>query len=178
MSSGIPAIDIAPFLDGSGKQAVAMKVAHAAEGFGLDVEFHGGGLAHRHCIAAIRNTNYYENGLLHPLVERTKPPILPPEFSDELENVDGDGCVPVPDGPGLGVELDWDYIEANKTGEQVFEEVRARKSEGLRDDRQGVSHEQGASRHLTASEAQAFASSFAMTTRDPTFNEDGKQARV
>ena len=55
-----------------------MKVAHAAEGFGLDCEFHGGGLAHRHCIAAIRNTNYYELGLLHPLVKNTKPPVYPP----------------------------------------------------------------------------------------------------
>ena len=44
----------------------AMKVAHAAEGFGLDVEFHLGGLAHRHCISAVRNTNYYELGLLNP----------------------------------------------------------------------------------------------------------------
>jgi L-alanine-DL-glutamate epimerase-like enolase superfamily enzyme len=92
----------------------AMKVAHAAEGFGLDVEFHGGGLAHRHCIAAIRNTNYYELGLVNPKLKRTKPPIYPPGFTDELENIDQDGCVPVPQGPGLGVELDWDYIKAHQ----------------------------------------------------------------
>ena len=47
----------------------AMKVARAAEGFGLDVEFHGGSIPHRHCVAAIRNTNYYELGLLHPLIK-------------------------------------------------------------------------------------------------------------
>ena len=99
----------------------AMKVAHAAEGFGLDCEFHGGGLAHRHCIAAIRNTNYYELGLLHPLVAKTKPPVYPPEFTDELENVDAKGHVPVPQGPGLGVELDWDYIEGHKCGAMVFD---------------------------------------------------------
>ena len=99
----------------------AMKVAHAAEGFGLDVEFHGGGLAHRHCIAAIRNTNYYELGLLHPNVKVTKPPIYPPEFTDELENVDGNGHVTVPQGPGLGVEIDWGYVEANKVDTIVFE---------------------------------------------------------
>lgn len=92
----------------------AMKVAHAAEGFGLDVEFHGGGLAHRHCIASIRNTNYYELGLVHPKVKQTKAPLYPPEYTDELENIDGSGCVPVPDGPGLGVELDWDYISAQQ----------------------------------------------------------------
>ncbi len=78
----------------------AMKVAHAAEGFGLDVEFHGGGLAHRHCIAAVRNTNYYELGLLHPNVATTKPPIYPPEYTDELTGVDANGHVTVPQGDG------------------------------------------------------------------------------
>ena len=99
----------------------AMKVAHAAEGFGLDVEFHGGGLAHRHCIAAVRNTNYYELGLLHPLVRQTKAPIRPPEFTDELENIDENGHVPVPQGPGLGVEMDWDYIEHHRVDGVVYE---------------------------------------------------------
>ena len=92
----------------------AMKVAHAAEGFGLDVEFHGGGLAHRHCISAVRNTNYYELGLLNPKVERSKPPIYPMEFLDELTTIDEKGHVPVPEGPGLGVEMDWDYINAHQ----------------------------------------------------------------
>ncbi len=42
MSGGIPAIDIAPFLDGSGKQAVALKVAEACERIGfLVVSGHG-----------------------------------------------------------------------------------------------------------------------------------------
>lgn len=99
----------------------AMKVAHAAEGFGLDVEFHGGGLAHRHCIASVRNTNYYELGLLNPRVKKTKPPIYPPEFTDELTGVDANGHVAVPQGHGLGVELDWDYINANHTGTVVYE---------------------------------------------------------
>ena len=99
----------------------AMKIAHAAEGFGLDVEFHGGGIAHRHCIAAVRNSNYYELGLLHPLVENTKPPIYPPEFTDELQNVDENGHVPVPQGPGLGVEINWDYIESNRLDTLVYE---------------------------------------------------------
>lgn len=98
-----------------------MKVAHAAEGFGLDVELHGGGLAHRHCIAAIRNTNYYELGLLNPKVKNTKPPVYPPEFLDDLENITSDGHVPVPDGPGLGVPLDWDYINAHEVDRQVWD---------------------------------------------------------
>jgi L-alanine-DL-glutamate epimerase-like enolase superfamily enzyme len=44
----------------------AMKIAHVAEGFGIDVEFHAPGPAQRHCIAATRNTNYYELALVHP----------------------------------------------------------------------------------------------------------------
>jgi len=92
----------------------AMKVAHAAEGFGLDVEFHGGGLAHRHCIAAVRNANFYELGLLNPKIKSSQPPVYPLEFTDELNGVDANGHVAVPQGPGLGVEMDWDYIEAHK----------------------------------------------------------------
>lgn len=59
--------------------------------------------------------------LLHPLVKNTKPPVYPPEFTDELENVDAQGHVLVPQGPGLGVEMDWDYIEGHKCGESKFE---------------------------------------------------------
>ena len=39
-----------------------MKIAHAAEGFGLDVELHSAGPERRHIMASIRNTNYYEMG--------------------------------------------------------------------------------------------------------------------
>jgi L-alanine-DL-glutamate epimerase-like enolase superfamily enzyme len=33
----------------------------------------------------------------------------------------GDGTVPVPDGPGLGVVYDWEYINKNRTAFEVFE---------------------------------------------------------
>ena len=99
----------------------AMKVAHAAEGFGLDVEFHGGGLAHRHCIASVRNTNYYELGLLNPRIKATKAPIYPPQFTDEVENIDKNGHVAVPQGPGLGVEMDWDYIKRHQVDVMVYD---------------------------------------------------------
>ena len=99
-----------------------MKIAALAEAHGLDIELHGGGLAHRHCMASIRNTNYYELGLVHPKVPSTKPPIYAERrWLDELDSVDANGCVDVPDGPGLGVPLDWEYINANKSGETIFE---------------------------------------------------------
>jgi L-alanine-DL-glutamate epimerase-like enolase superfamily enzyme len=93
-----------------------MKVAHAAEGFGLDVEIHANGPAHRHCMASIRNTNYYELGLVHPKVKVTKPPVYAEGYNgDELQAIDANGCVPVPTGPGLGVTYDWDFINAHRT---------------------------------------------------------------
>lgn len=99
-----------------------MKIATLAEAHGLDVELHGGGLAHRHCMASIRNTNYYELGLVHPKVPSTKPKIYAERrWLDELDSVDANGCVDVPDGPGLGVPLNWDYINAHKIGETVYE---------------------------------------------------------
>lgn len=94
----------------------AMKRAKIAEGFGLDVEFHAPGPAQRHCIAAIRNTNYYELALVHPDCPNTQPPVYEGTYSDMLDTVDEDGMVTVPDEPGLGVDYDWDYIEANATG--------------------------------------------------------------
>jgi len=94
----------------------AMKVARMAEAFGLDVEFHAPGPAQRHCIAAIRNANYYELALVHPDCGNTQPPVYRGDYSDQLDAVDDAGTVPVPDGPGLGVDYDWEYIEENQTG--------------------------------------------------------------
>ncbi|SNZ15477.1 L-alanine-DL-glutamate epimerase [Natronoarchaeum philippinense] len=94
----------------------AMKVAHMAEAYGLDVEFHAPGPAQRHCIAACRNSNYYEMALVHPHCQNTQPPVYDGGYSDMIDTVDDDGTVGVPDGPGLGVEYDWDFIEANTTG--------------------------------------------------------------
>ena len=98
-----------------------MKIAHSAEGFGLDVEIHAPGPAHRHCMAAIRNTNYYELGLVHPRLDHTKPPVYACDYSDELDAIDQRGHVKVPDGPGLGVPIDWDWLRAHQTDEVVYE---------------------------------------------------------
>jgi len=98
-----------------------MKIAHSAEGFGLDVEIHAPGPMHRHCMAAIRNTNYYELGLVHPRLRRTKPPVYACDYSDELDAVDKHGHVNVPDGLGLGVPIDWDWVRAHETDQVVYE---------------------------------------------------------
>ena len=100
----------------------AMKIFHACESVGLDVETHGPDPVHRHIMSAVRNTNYYELGLVHPNVRTTKPPIWV-NYSDDLDTVDENGCVFAPTGHGIGVPLDWDWINAHKTGTRVLAEV-------------------------------------------------------
>ena len=92
-----------------------MKIAHAAEGFGLDVELHGAGPAQRHCMAAMRNSNYYEMALVHPTGAFMAPPVYK-NYRDGLDAIDKNGCVDVPEGPGLGVEYDWDFIIKHRIG--------------------------------------------------------------
>lgn len=96
-----------------------IKLAHAAEGLGIDIEMHGPGPAQRHVMTSIRNTNYYEMGLLNPCNQGTAFPIYL-NYQDGFDAVDEHGCVYAPTGPGLGVVLDWDYIRAHTTDHWMF----------------------------------------------------------
>lgn len=97
-----------------------MKVAHLAEAFGLDCEIHAAGPAQRHCMASMRNSSWYELSLVAPGVANPVPPVFGSGYSDALEDIGADGCMPVPNGAGLGVVYDWDYIKANRTAHQQF----------------------------------------------------------
>jgi L-alanine-DL-glutamate epimerase-like enolase superfamily enzyme len=97
-----------------------MKIAHAVEGFGLDVAIHAPGPAHRHCFASIRNCNYYEMGLVNPKLPRLKSSIYKDGYSDELDSVDSNGHVAVPQGPGLGVEIDWEWVKKHTVSKVVY----------------------------------------------------------
>lgn len=92
-----------------------MKLAHFAEALGLDVELHAPGPAHRHCIAAIRNTNYYELSMVGPSRGYFSAPVYKCDYTDRVDDVGADGCFPVPEGPGLGVDYDWDYVRQHAT---------------------------------------------------------------
>lgn len=97
-----------------------MKVAHLAEAFGLDCEIHAAGPAQRHCMASMRNSSWYELSLVAPGVANPVPPVFGSGYSDALEDIGDDGCMPVPSGAGLGVDYDWDYIAANRTALHQF----------------------------------------------------------
>jgi L-alanine-DL-glutamate epimerase-like enolase superfamily enzyme len=92
----------------------AMKIAHLGEAFGIDVEIHACGPAHRHCMSAMRNSNFYEVALVGPDTPNAVPPVYSCGYSDQLNCVGEDGCVGVPEGPGLGVRYDWGFIEKNR----------------------------------------------------------------
>lgn len=96
-----------------------MKIAAASEGFGLDMELHGPGPVHRHIMSSIRNTNWYELGLIHPLVKTTKHPAYM-NYSDDLDAIDSDGNVYAPEGPGIGVEIDWEWVKAHEVERAIW----------------------------------------------------------
>lgn len=97
-----------------------MKTAHLGEAFGLDVEVHAAGPAHRHLMSAMRNSNYYEVALVGPDTPNMIAPVCACGYSDQLDCIGPDGCVPVPEGPGLGVNYDRDYIRKRATGTRTF----------------------------------------------------------
>ena len=93
-----------------------LKLAHAAESVGIDIEPHASGPEELHFLAAVRNANYYEVVWVHPNVPDFSPPIYKNMNVTRHDCIDKDGMIEVPDGPGLGVEYDWHYISKHSIG--------------------------------------------------------------
>jgi L-alanine-DL-glutamate epimerase-like enolase superfamily enzyme len=73
-------------------------------------------------MAALARSNYYEVNLVHPMAPNPWDlPVYADDYTDALECVAEDGCVPVPVGPGLGVEYDWKVIESQALERRVVE---------------------------------------------------------
>ena len=88
-----------------------VKSAHLAEGFHMNFEIHHGGnslnnVANLHVIMAIKNCEYFE--VLLPAAAQKYGLI------EDIE-VDRQGLVHAPTGPGLGARIDFDLIERQKT---------------------------------------------------------------
>ena len=99
----------------------AIKTARMAESFGIDVECHACGPAHRQLIGAVRNTNYYELAEVGPKLCNVLPPCYADDYRDELDSIDKDGNITIPDGPGLGVTYNWDWIREHTVKHYEFE---------------------------------------------------------
>lgn len=84
-----------------------MKIAHLAEAFGMNCEIHTTTMAlmdvaNLHVSCAIRNCEYFELFVPEEPFRFPMAGALP---------IDSSGVAHVPEGPGLGVDLDWESIE-------------------------------------------------------------------
>ena len=96
-----------------------IKLVHLAESFGMNMEVHGGQGANIQVLAAMGiDGTYYEKGLEHPFRNLD---IGPQWFKTPFEPLDKDGFVHVPELPGIGEDINFDYIKDNKiTNNQIF----------------------------------------------------------
>ncbi|MCH2568851.1 MAG: hypothetical protein MKZ98_09875 [Pseudomonadales bacterium] len=110
LAGGTDIMHIDPELDGG--ITGTMKLAHFCDAIGMEVQLHTAGPMHRHCMAAIQNTLFYELALVGPdnTQNGMQPPIYTDGYGDTVSDVDADGCVSVPTGPGLGVSYDLERI--------------------------------------------------------------------
>jgi L-alanine-DL-glutamate epimerase-like enolase superfamily enzyme len=88
-----------------------MKIAHLAESFGMNLEVHGNGVGNLHVLCSMSSPGlYYERGLLHPFIDYDATPAW---LNAPVDPMDAQGMVHVSQSPGLGLDLNWDYIRAN-----------------------------------------------------------------
>jgi len=88
-----------------------MKTIHLCESFGLRVELHGGGAGTLQVLGAMAIPGeYYERGLLHPHLDYEAQSPWLREIADPL---DAEGYVAISRQPGLGHQIDWDFIHDN-----------------------------------------------------------------
>jgi L-alanine-DL-glutamate epimerase-like enolase superfamily enzyme len=88
-----------------------MKTIHLCESFGVACEIHSPGAGNLHVLGAMGIPGkYYERGLLHPFIDYDKPD---PWLKEIIDPLDDEGYVHLPQKPGLGLEIDFDYIHDN-----------------------------------------------------------------
>jgi len=90
----------------------ARKTAIVAEAYGLRCEMHMAGWGNLQVIGATSEdtSEYYEKGLLAPGVDYDAPH---PYLKNTCDKIDAEGFVHLPTGPGMGYEIEWDYIDDN-----------------------------------------------------------------
>jgi L-alanine-DL-glutamate epimerase-like enolase superfamily enzyme len=90
----------------------ARKTAIVAEAYGLRCEMHMAGWGNLQVLGATSEdtSEYYEKGLLAPGVDYDAPH---PYLKNTCDRIDSEGFVHMPKGPGMGYEIEWDYIDDN-----------------------------------------------------------------
>jgi len=88
--------------------SATLKVCALAESFGMECEIHHAGPGALTVCAAARNVGWYERGLLHPFIDYEAKPEYLLRRPDEM---DDEGYVHMPQIPGVGFDIDFDYVE-------------------------------------------------------------------
>jgi L-alanine-DL-glutamate epimerase-like enolase superfamily enzyme len=89
-----------------------MKAVHLCESFGVRLEVHGTGAGNLQVLGAMAIPGeYYERGLLHPLLDYEA---QTPWLKEIVDPLDDQGYVRISQRPGLGEEIDWDYIREHE----------------------------------------------------------------
>ena len=87
-----------------------LKIAYLAEAFNMNCEIHGTGTGNLTVVCAIKNCVWYERGLLHPMIDYDAPPAYLNAIDDPI---DADGFVHASQAPGLGEDINFDYIDSH-----------------------------------------------------------------
>ena len=89
------------------------KMASVCEAYGVKCEIHMSGFANLQMLGATSEDTceYYERGLVAPGVDYDTPQ---PYLEAICDPMDSEGYVRVPQEPGMGYRIKWDYIEENR----------------------------------------------------------------
>ena len=92
------------------------KLVDVCEAYGVKCEPHMSGFGNLQLLGATSEDTceYYERGLLAPGVDCNTPP---PYLASLADPLDADGYVAIPQAPGMGYDIIWDYIEENRIAE-------------------------------------------------------------
>ncbi len=88
----------------------SMKICHLAEALNMDCEIHGGGPGNLAVMGGFFNGKWYERGLLHPWVDYDA---TPEYLNSIIDPMGSDGMIPMPTGPGLGEDINFDWIDTH-----------------------------------------------------------------
>jgi len=89
------------------------KTAALAEAHNIKCELHMSGFGNLQVLGATSEDNceYYERGLVAPGIDYETPQ---PYLEALCDPLDAEGYVQVPQGPGMGYQIIWDYIKGNR----------------------------------------------------------------
>ncbi len=93
----------------------ARKTAVVCEAYGVRCEVHMSGFGNLQVLGATSEdtSEFYEKGLLAPGVDYDAPQ---PYLRSQCDAIDADGYVSLPRAPGMGYDVEWDYINDNLIG--------------------------------------------------------------